>query len=57
MENKSFRNLIRNFSYNIVKYRDEVLKKFDVDINDWMVNEVTTKQIDSIEKVILHNIT
>ena len=57
MENKSFRNLIRNFSYNIVKYRDEVLKKFDVDINDWMVNEVTSKQIDSIEKVILHNIT
>jgi len=56
MENKSFRNLIRNFSYYIVKYRDEVLKKFNVDINDWMVNEVTTKQIDSIEKVILHNI-
>ena len=56
MENKSFRNLIRNFSYYIVKYRDEVLKKFNLDINDWMVNEVTSKQIDSIEKVILHNI-
>jgi hypothetical protein len=52
MENKSFRNLIRNFSYYISEIRDKTLKKFNIDINDWMVNSVEKETIDLIEKEI-----
>lgn len=52
LENKSFKNLIRNFSYYITELRDKTLKKFNIDINDWMVNSVEKSVIDSIEKEI-----
>ena len=52
LENKSFKNLIRNFSYYITELRDKTLKKFNIDINDWMVNSVEKNVIDSIEKEI-----
>jgi ankyrin repeat protein len=52
LENKSFKNLIRNFSYYITEFRDKTLKKFNIDINDWMVNSVEKSVIDSIEKEI-----
>ena len=53
---KSFKNLIRNFSYYIVEIRDNLLKKFNVDINDWMVNNIEIDTINLIEKDILKNI-
>ena len=56
MENKSFKNLIRNFSYYIVEVRDNLLKKFHVDINDWMVNNMKDDTINLLEKEILNNI-
>ena len=52
LKNKSFKNLIRNFSYYITELRDKTLKKFNIDINDWMVNSVEKSVIDSIEKEI-----
>ena len=52
LENKSFKNLIRNFSYYITELRDKTLKKFNIDINDWIVNTVEKSVIDSIEKEI-----
>jgi ankyrin repeat protein len=52
LENKSFKNLIRNFSYYITELRDKTLKKFNIDINNWMVNSVEKSVIDSIEKEI-----
>ena len=52
LENKSFKNLIRNFSYYITELRDKTLKKFNIDINDWMVNSVEKSVIDTIEKEI-----
>jgi len=52
LENKSFKNLIRNFSYYITELRDKTLKKFNIDINDWIVNSVDKQVIDSIEKEI-----
>jgi ankyrin repeat protein len=52
LENKSFKNLIRNFSYYITELRDKTLKKFNSDINDWIVNSVEKSVIDSIEKEI-----
>jgi len=56
MENKSFKNLIRNFSYYIVEVRDDLLKKFHVDINDWMVGNMKDDTINLLEKEILNNI-
>jgi len=56
MENKSFKNIIRNFSYYIVELRDNLLKKFNVDINDWMVSNIEPEKINLIEKEILKNI-
>jgi len=55
MKNLSFRNLIRNFSYYIVELRDSNLKKFKIDINDWMVGNVTLETINLLEKDILNN--
>ena len=52
LENKSFKNLIRNFSHYITELRDKTLKKFNIDINDWIVNTVEKSVIDSIEKEI-----
>ena len=53
---KSFKNLIRGFSYYIVEVRDNILKKFNVDINDWMVNNIEIETINLIEKEILKNV-
>jgi ankyrin repeat protein len=55
MKNLSFRNLIRNFSYYIVELRDNSLKKYNIDINDWMVGNVTLETINHLEKDILNN--
>ena len=52
LENKSFKNLIRNFSYYITELRDKTLNKFKIDINDWMVSSIDDKIINSIEKEI-----
>jgi ankyrin repeat protein len=57
MENKSFKTLIRNFSYYIVEIRDKTLKKFNIDINDWMVNNITNETINNLEKEILKLVT
>jgi ankyrin repeat protein len=52
MENKSFKNIIRNFSNNITEIRDKFLKKFNLDINDWMVGNIDDKIINNLEKEI-----
>jgi ankyrin repeat protein len=52
LENKSFKNLIRNFSYYITELRDKTLKKFNIDINDWKFATVEKQVIDLIEKEI-----
>ena len=56
MENIIFKNLIRNFAYNIVNLRDKTLKKYKIDINDWMVSNIKLETINQIEKDILNNI-
>ena len=57
LENKSFKTLIRNFSYYIVEIRDKTLKKFNIDINDWMVSNVSNETINDLEKEILKLVT
>ena len=36
LQNKSFKSVIRNFSKNISSLRDNFLKKYNMDVNDWM---------------------
>jgi hypothetical protein len=54
MENMSFKNLIRNFAFNIVELRDKILKKYKININDWMVSNINLETINQIEKEILN---
>ena len=54
MENMSFKNLIRNFAFNIVELRDKILKKYKININDWMVSNINLETINQIEKEILY---
>lgn len=51
--NKSFKNLIRNYSMKIIKTRDMYLKKYNLDINDWVLNNYTEDTILKIEKKVL----
>ena len=46
--NLSFRNVIRDFSFNIINIRDEILNEEGVDINDWINDEITENQFDNI---------
>lgn len=58
-QNISFKNLIRNYASNIIEIRDTILKKADIDINDWINEQYTEKQfftiIDEINKEIKIN--
>lgn len=47
-KNISFRNLIRNYSTNITKIRDEILAKSNITINDWLNDEYTEEQFKKI---------
>jgi ankyrin repeat protein len=51
-DNQSFKNIIRNFSKKITSIRDEYLKKFSRDINDWIVGNYTKLTLDALEKDI-----
>ena len=52
--NKSFKNLIRNYSIKIIQLRDTYLRKYNLTINDWILNNYTEQNIISIEKDILN---
>ena len=56
MENKSFKNIIRNFSHKIVSIRDSYLEKINLDINDWILNNYTHEQLNNLEKLIITKI-
>jgi hypothetical protein len=56
-ENKiSFKNMIRNYSKNIVDIRDALFDNFNFDINDWLNDKLTDIQINDfinyIKKII-----
>ena len=42
----SYRNMIRNYSKNIIKQRDDLLKTVNIDINDWLNDNYTYTQLD-----------
>ena len=50
--NVSFKNLIRNYSVNITKIRDDIFEKVGITINDWLNDQYTEEQY----KLIIDNI-
>ncbi len=52
--NKSFKKLIRNYSINIVQLRDEYLKKYNINIDDWLNNN--NNIIEKLEKDIIEKL-
>jgi ankyrin repeat protein len=51
-DNQSFKNIIRNFSKKITTKRDIYLKKYNLDINDWIVSNYSEEILDKLEKDI-----
>jgi hypothetical protein len=52
-DNISFKNIIRNFSGKITDIRDKTLKKYNLDINDWISGNYNDMILDNIEKDVL----
>lgn len=52
----SYKNMIRNYSRNIIKLRDDILKKVNMDINDWMNDNYTNNQLDSLMMLMIKEI-
>jgi len=50
--NINFKELIRNFSKNITDLRDSYLKKYNLDINDWIVGNYTDEILNKLDKSI-----
>jgi ankyrin repeat protein len=48
----SYRNMIRNYSRNIIKQRDFFLKQIDIDVNDWLNDNYTYTQLDKFISII-----
>lgn len=48
INNLSFRNIIRNYSTNVTNIRDDVLKKANLNINDWLNDNYTNEQINKV---------
>ena len=53
LQNKNFKEVIRNFSKNISQLRDQFLKKYDKDINSWISYDYTEETLISMEKEIV----
>jgi hypothetical protein len=45
-DNIPFRNMIRNYSTTVTTIRDDILKKANMDINDWLNDNYTQEQLD-----------
>ena len=54
--NKSHKQLIRNYSAYIVDYRDKILIKSDININDMINEKITKKQADLINDIIIGDV-
>ncbi len=52
VKNISFKNLIRNYSVNITKLRDDIFQKIDMTINDWINVEYEKDQLIELIKEI-----
>tara|TARA_Y100000590_G_scaffold465990_1_gene639918 strand:+ start:5178 stop:7385 length:2208 start_codon:yes stop_codon:yes gene_type:complete len=53
LQNKSFKSVIRNFSKNISSLRDNFLKKYNMDINDWMNSNYNPEILKNVEQDLM----
>ena len=53
-QNKSFKSVIRSFSKNISNLRDNFLKKYDININDWMNNNYNNEILKKIDHDLIN---
>ena len=53
LDKLNFKTLIRNFSKKITDIRDKYLEKYNLDINDWIVENFDINIIYKLEKDIL----
>jgi hypothetical protein len=51
-QNISYKNLIRNYAFKIIELRDTLLSKANLDINDWLNEDFSKEQFDSLIKEI-----
>ena len=51
-QNLSYKNIIRNYAFGIIKIRDNILNKAGLDINDWINDNINKEQYDSVIKEI-----
>jgi hypothetical protein len=54
--NKSYKELIRNYSSYITNYRDKLLLRSDISINDLLNEKITSNQAKNINDVIINDI-
>lgn len=47
-KNISFKNMIRNYGTDIIKIRDNILKKSEMTIDDWLNDQYTDIQVNSV---------
>lgn len=52
----SYRNMIRNYSRNIINERDRLLKLIGIDINDWLNDNYTYSQLDKFIAILTSEI-
>ena len=52
-QNVSYKNLIRNYAFNIIDIRDKLLNKAGLDINDWINDDINNDQFD----IVIHEIS
>jgi len=57
MQNILFKNIVRNYSVNIVAIRDDVLQKANLTINDWINDNFTNEQLLDVTANITNLIT
>jgi ankyrin repeat protein len=50
--NLSFKNIIRNFSKSITDFRDNLLSKVNMDINEYINNQYDDKHLIQLQKII-----
>jgi hypothetical protein len=55
-DNISFKNVIRNFSKKITDIRDSYFKKYQIDINDWILGNYDENILNYLEKDIFNMI-
>ena len=53
LQNKSFKSIIRNFSKNISSLRDNFLKKYSMDVNDWMNSNYDVEILKELEQGLI----